>query len=224
MKAAVPIAAALLAAPLSATLAQQRIDTPGTVDHRAARTGFPERVGEFRRANATRYDPDGRDISASYNLIRPEGRLLISVYVYPAPGAVAAPGSKETGEVARATLCARDFQAAEQAIVQHNQGARLIERGRAAALPGTEPQLSHRAVYEFRTRFDAGVQEVRSEARLYCHVGGDWQVKYRITAPVALDARAVIDAFVRAGPWPGRAPPPALDETVALPVAATAAP
>jgi len=224
MKAMVPIAAALLAAPLAAATAQQRIDTPGTVDHAAARTGFPERVGDFRRANVTRYDAEGRDISASYNLVRPEGRLLISVYVYPAPSVAAAPGAKETGEVARATLCARDFEAAEQAIVRHNQGARLIERGSPPAVPGTEPRLGHRSVYEFRTRFDSGVQDVRSEARLYCYVGGDWQVKYRITAPVAVDARAAIDAFVRAGPWPGRAPPPSPDETVALPGAAAPAP
>lgn len=223
MKAMVPIAAALLAPCVA--YGQETIRTPGMVEHRAAQTGFPERIGEFRRSNATRYDADGRNISASYNLNRPEGRLLISVYIYPAGRVEAAPGSGESADLARALLCRREFDGVIQAIVYQNKDAEAVRHHGPLAVSGTQPQLSHRAAYHFQTQFQSGgqvsLQEVRSEARLYCYVGGDWQVKYRITAPTGLDIDSAVEAFIRAGPWPGRAP---LGETVALPVAFVPAP
>lgn len=217
MKATIRIAAMLIALPATAAAAQQSIDAPGTVAHAAAATGFPERVGEFRRASVIRYDDAGRDISASYNLVRPEGRLLISVYVYPAWRG----GPASADAVARASRCRQEFDGARQVIAMQHKDASVVEPGDPAALAGTEPQLSHRSVFRFRTLFDDGVQEVRSEARLYCFVGGDWMVKYRTTSPMAVDAPAAIEAFIRAGPWPGRVPP---EETVALPIAASPAP
>jgi hypothetical protein len=48
------------------------------------------------------------------------------------------------------------------------------------------------------------VQEIRSEAHLYCYVGGDWLVKYRVSAPVAVETGGPVEAFIRDGPWPGR--------------------
>jgi hypothetical protein len=55
--------------------------------------------------------------------------------------------------------------------------------------------------------FDREVQAVRSEAHLYCYVGGDWFVKYRVSAPVAVTAPGAVEAFIRTGPWPGRSSP-----------------
>ena len=208
MKATILIAALLIALPAHAA-AQQRIDAPGTVAHAAAGTGFPERIGEFRRASVTRFDDSGRDISASYNLVRPEGRLLISVYVYPASRGGPAPA----GAAARTSLCQREFDAVRQVIAMQHKDASVVEAGDATAPAGTEPQLSHRSVFRFRTAFDDGIEDVRSEARLYCFVGGDWLVKYRATSPTAVNAAAAIDAFIRAGPWPGRVP---IEETVVL--------
>lgn len=197
------IAGAVLALLVPAVAAaQERIETPGTIDHPRAGTGFPERIGEFRRVNATSFDKSGDNLGASYDLARPGGRLLISIYIYPAASFQQETGSAETD---RAVLCRQEFQAVRQAIEQAQQNPVVVEPGPAAAVPGTEAQLSHRVVYRFRTRLGEEVREVRSEARLYCHVGG-WQVKYRATAPVELDANAAIDTFIRLGPWPGRAP------------------
>ena len=36
------------------------------------------------------------------------------------------------------------------------------------------------------------------------YVGGDWMVKYRISAPVAVKAGNQVRRFIRNGPWPGR--------------------
>ena len=222
MKAPILIATALALAPLAAP-AQQPIEMRGTIVHQAAGTGFPERIGQFRRSNAARFDVEGRNLGASYNAALPGGRLLISVYIYPAGRVAASPGSGEAADVARDTLCRREFEEVEQTIERTQPDARVIERGGAAAVPGAEPRLGYRTVYQLRTRFDGEVQPVRSEARLYCHVGGGWQVKYRASSPVAVDAAGAIEAFVRQGPWPGRAPPPSADETVALSGPRTAA-
>lgn len=219
MTARLLLAAALLAS--SAAQAQETIRTPGMVEHRAARTGFPDRIGEFRRSSATRYDAEGRNVSASYDLDRPDGRLLITVYIYPAARVGAGPGSGESAEVARAMLCRREFESVQEAITSQHRDAEEVRHDGPLAVAGARPPLSHRAAYRFRAQFQSSgltsLQEVRSEARLYCYVGGDWLVKYRITAPANLDVDDDVEAFIRAGPWPR-------GETVALPAAVEPAP
>jgi len=196
------IAAALALAAPAAVPAQQSIEAPGTIGHPRAGTGFPERVGEFRRVSATSFDKDGTNLSASYGLERPGAGLLISVYIYPADRFRQEIGSAETD---RAALCRQEFQTVREAIERTQQNPQAIEPGPAAAVPGTEAELSHRVVYRFRTRIGAELREVRSEARLYCNVG-DWHVKYRATGPIEFDPNAAIDSFIRLGPWPGRTP------------------
>ena len=214
MRHAAAIALAALALPSGAT-AQERIDRRGTVAHAPAGTGFAERVGDFRRTSVVRFDPAGDNLSAGYSLDRPEGRVALTVYIYPSPRAAGGSGSGDAA--ARATLCAREFEDVRQAIAIHHGELAPADAGAPEALPGTDPALSHRAAFRFRTDFDGRTQEVRSEARLYCYVAGRWQVKYRVTAPAGVQADAEIDAFVRQGPWPGRTAAPAPNETVARP-------
>lgn len=79
-------------------------------------------------------------------------------------------------------------------------------------MPGSDRRLRHRSTFRFRSPFDDKVQEINSEAHLYCYVGGDWLVKYRVSAPVAVDTRRAVESFIRQGPWPGRG----RAETIAL--------
>ncbi|MEA3013819.1 MAG: hypothetical protein QOD42_2364 [Sphingomonadales bacterium] len=75
----------------------------------------------------------------------------------------------------------------------------------AAALPGTEPGLRFRSVHRVRMAIrGAEPEDVRRESRLYCHVGGDWLVKYYASSNAAFDVGDAIEAFIRDGPWPGR--------------------
>ena len=202
MKPAIFAWAALLAALPLSVAAQERIDTPGTYVHDAARTAFPERVGDFQRTHIYRYDPEGANVSASYSLTSGDGRLHLTVYVYPSPRV---PG------LAPAEACSREFEESRAIIARQNEDAERIEDGAAPAADGTS---GRRSVFRFTTLFDGEQQPVRSEIDLYCHVGGEWQVKYRATSPVALDPAAAIEAFIRTGPWPGRAPGP--DKIVAV--------
>jgi hypothetical protein len=184
--------------------AQQQIESDGPYVHRPAQAVFPMRVGEFRRSDLYRYDPEGKDVSGSYNLATPQGRLLITVYIYPASPVANARVRDEGKAVVKATLCGEEFSGVNQVISQNHQGVAPLEQGEGLAVAGVQPALTHRSDFRFQTEFDGEVQEIRSEAHLYCYVGGDWQVKYRVSAPVAVETRAPVEAFIRNGPWPGR--------------------
>jgi hypothetical protein len=176
--------------------AQQDVAAEGAYVHGPARAVFPTRVGEFRRSQIYRYDESGRDLSASYNLATPAGRLLITVYIYPAAAAAAGPD--------RARLCDQEFDAVNTAISSQHGNVAPFEQGAALKIQGVDRTQGHRSVYRFPGAFDDRVQEIRSEAHLYCYVGGDWLVKYRVSTPVAVKAGKHVKRFIRNGPWPGR--------------------
>ena len=191
------IGAALLALGNLPATAQGPIDESGTVTHRRADARFPERIGEFRRDSVRQFDPAGDDIAASYWLVRGEDRLLVTVYIYPA-GRFGLPGS-------RAEQCAAEFEGVGAAIVQNNGSARRIDAGEPPPVEGVARGMTHRAGYRMEAEFDGRRQPVRSEAYLYCFVGGRWQVKYRVTSNAAFDGSADVERLIRTGPWPGRA-------------------
>ena len=195
MKARFWILAALAALPWAPVSAQKPLDQPGTVSHRRAEAHFVERVGEFRRTSVVQYDEDGHDISASYELVRPDGRLVLTVYVYPAA---------EAAETARPTLCNQEFNNVRQVIGQQYGGATMTEEGPAPTMTGIEAGLSHRSVFRLRAPFAGEVRDLRSEVDLYCYVGRRWLVKYRATSNEGFDAGPEIERFIRTGPWPGR--------------------
>ena len=219
MKLGTWIAAVLLAASPVAAAAQLTIDRPGTIAHQPAGAYFPERVGEFRRARIVQYDRDGANLGATYELVRGADLLVLTVYVYPVAGVAAAPGSAGSAAVARAMLCDQELRSIGIIIENqpHYRGARRIEEGSAPAVDGVARALSRRSVHSFSGPFNGRVQEVRSETDLYCFVGGDWLVKYRATSNAGFDASRAIEQFIRSGPWPGRNPPPAPEETVMAP-------
>lgn len=193
LKAALAMFAAAAAAQPAA--AQQPVVIEGAYVHGPARAVYPTAVGAFRRSDVFRYDQEGKDVSASYNLATPQGRLLITVYIYPA---APAPAAERPGR------CDEEFASVKAAISSQHGDAAPVATGAAWPVPGVEAGLGHRAAYRFSTRFGGQVQEIRSEAHLYCYVGGDWLVKYRVSAPVAVETRPAVEAFIREGPWPGR--------------------
>lgn len=186
---------AALAAGLQPAAAQRPIAAEGDYVHGPARAVYPVRIGGFKRSEIYQYDEAGKDLSASYNLATPAGRLLITVYIYPAPAA---------SPSARSEVCDREFEAVGTTISSQHGNVAPAEQGSAIRVKGISRRLAHRAAYRFSIPFDDRVQEIRSEAHLYCYVGGDWLVKYRISAPVAVKTRGHVEAFIRDGPWPGR--------------------
>jgi hypothetical protein len=196
MKAWFAAVAFLLATPAPAVAQPQDISAPGTVPHAAARAGFPEQVGAFRRSHVLRFGQD--DISANYNLRRGDDFLRLSVYIYPAP-----PVRREQREAA----CREVMASVDDEIGQRYPDAERTESGAAAALPGTERGLRLRSVHRLQMALrGSALEEVRRESRLYCYVGGDWLVKYYASSNAGFDVEAAIEAFTRDSPWPGRGP------------------
>ena len=188
--------ALLFAAPALAIAQPEDISAPGTVPHPAAHAGFPERVGDFERGQVFRFQEG--DIGANYDLARGNDRVRLSIYIYPAP---------RVSRGQRAEACQEVMQGVAAAIFQQYPGAEMNEIGAAPAAAGTEPGLALRTVHSIRVALRGGEPEaVRSESRLYCFVEGNWLVKYRVSsnADGALDIGALIDEFMRVGPWPGR--------------------
>ena len=202
--------ALIAAAPPAAAEAQpQPIDAPGSWVHEAARATFPAQVGELRRVNLFRYDEAATNVSASYALAGTDGRLHLTVYIYPSP---TLPGAtpEET--------CRREYEETSRFILNQHAGGERVEEG---AAPTAEGVNGRRSVFRYSAGFDGRMQEVRSELALYCRVGGGWQVKYRATSAAAFDASGEIEAFIRTGPWPGR---PAGAERIAAGAASGAGP
>jgi hypothetical protein len=188
-------AIALLAILLFSTMAsaQQVLRDSGPVPHGSADTAFPVAIGEFRRTHVLVYEADRSDMSANYSLPLEGGRMNASVYIYPSPR------SSD-----RAAACRAEFEGIGQSITEFHPGARLVENGRAPPAGGSSPDLSLRSIHQVRLLFDDQQRDVRSESRLYCFVGGMWQVKYRVTASAPYSPE-VLERFIAQGPWPGRA-------------------
>jgi hypothetical protein len=187
---------------------QTRITQSGPVPHQAAAAVFPERVGEFRRTGVVQYDAKGEDMSAGYNLVTPEGRLTVTVYIYP---------PRETApDAERAAACRREFDSNLREI-SSAPAYKDLRREPTAPLPastGVSPDLSHGANFRLRATFDKPDQDLQSTYRLHCYVGGRWLVKYRATSPYGYPAEQALEQFIRTGPWPGRGSP---GNTVARP-------
>jgi hypothetical protein len=99
------------------------------------------------------------------------------------------------------------MSAIDEVIARQYAGSERTASGEAPDMPGTEAGLRLRSLYRFPMRFRGPQEEpVRSEARLYCYVEGNWQVKYRISSNADFDVEAAVDPFIRASPWPGRGP------------------
>ncbi len=186
----------LLAAAIHPAAAQQEVVSDGAYLHAPARAEFPTRIGKFRRSQILRYGATGDDVSASYLLATPAGRLLITVYIYPAAAAA--------NPAERAKSCDEEFAAANTAISSKHANAAPIEQGGALPAKGSDRKLGRRSVYRLVTWFDDRFQDIRSEAHLYCYVGGDWLVKYRVSAPIGVKTDKAVKQFIRNGPWPGR--------------------
>lgn len=66
----------------------ERLAVRGAYVHTASGITMPESIAGFQRDAVFRYDEDGLDVSAGYNLVTPSQHIAATVYVYPAPSLV----------------------------------------------------------------------------------------------------------------------------------------
>ena len=183
----------LAAGALPASAQPIAVPAAGSWTHEASGMVFPQTVGAFRRAGIWRYDQAGLDVSANYHRDTP-GPAIASFYVYPMP-AGGVPGE----------ACAREFALRRQELERARPGARLVREADEAAPAGARSagaaKLRGRlAAYLFQADFFGPPMTVRSELHLFCHVGGRWFVKYRLSAP-ADGAAEAFGAFMADLAW-----------------------
>ena len=203
------IAAAFLSIVLSGTAeAQERLSVPLNQDYvqRASGMTFPPHVGAFDRGLVTRYQADGSNEGVGYNFVtvEPGVGVAATIYVSPSPTVTNLGSPDEVVDVAEALLCSQQFDAVQAQIEGVHPGAALVSERAIARAHGDANLSGHAAIYSFVAPnfFGRSNVELRSEAYLFCYVGGRWSVKYRFTYPADLaEARGVIDAFVGQLAW-----------------------
>lgn len=179
----------------------QLIVAHGAYVHEKSGMTFPIAVGDFQRATVQRYDQDGLDVSAGYNLFDAKRQIIATVYVYPAPSLVSIGSSPETVESARSFLTRQEFEARKREILQPRPGAKLVEDTEISIAIGGAVRVGRMATFEFEEKFAGKKQPLRSHLCMFSYIGGKWALKYRITYPTYLESTHEIDTILEGVPW-----------------------
>ena len=173
----------------------------GLIEHSASGMHFPATGGGFTRVGTRQYDAAGLDVSAGYNSVSPSAPIAVTVYVYPSPPVYSIGSPPAVVADAKRTLARREYQRAMHEILQLRPGARILsEEDVPAPAPAAHPSgfLAH---FNYSENFAGQIRPVESLLYVYCHVGDAWTIKYRVTYPAGIDARAAIDRLLQDLPW-----------------------
>jgi hypothetical protein len=188
--------------PQGTYLAQpEAMQAEGFYLHPASGMAFPLAVGSFQRVNLTRYDAEGLDVSAGYNLLTAGAGIAATVYVYPSPPLVSIGSPNDVVASARATLCKNEFEARKREIVVAHPGAKLVRESDAPLPQGGPPNPGKMAAFDYEEVFAGQQQPLHSELYVFCYIGGKWTVKYRFTSPKSFDATDAISDFMARLRW-----------------------
>lgn len=179
----------------------QVIFADGAYTHEQSGMTFPLAVGDFRRILVERYDQDGLDLSAGYDLYLRQQKIAATVYVYPAPPLVSIGSPPGTVASTRAFLAKSEFEARKREVLQPRPGARLIEDTEISVPIGGTVRVGRMATFEYEDQFAGRRQSLRSHLCMFNYVGGTWALKYRITYPASLEATHEIDTLLQGVPW-----------------------
>jgi hypothetical protein len=161
---------------------------------------FPLAVEGFRRGVVQRYDQEGLDLSAGYDLYDPSHKIAATVYVYPAPLLVSIGSSPEVVAIAHARLAKNEFEARKREILQSHPGSRLIEESDVSISNGAGAKAGKMATFEYNGLFASERQALKSHLYMFNFVGGKWALKYRITYPQFFDATKDVEAILKGVP------------------------
>jgi hypothetical protein len=175
----------------------------GAYVHAASKIVMPESIGSFQRDTIIRYDADGFDVSAGYNLVSPSHAISATVYVYPAPSLVSFASPPDVVAEAKEHLTEGEFERIKQAIQRARPGGALIEQSDFRRTEGGQSYSGKLAVFEYEGAFIGSKISLRSRLYLFCYVGGKWTVEYRFTYPNVKDADKEIEEFIHQWSWFG---------------------
>jgi hypothetical protein len=157
--------------------------------HRLSGFAFPDVLGPFPRHWLTIYDPDGRNVSAAYDII---GNISVTIYVYPIPGqpADSASSSKDVVLEAHYRACMHE--------ITTRYKANCVSEGPFALEHGTARLVGKQAKFQY-SRYGISVGSI-----LYLFHHGDNFLKLRATYRTQEEeyALAKISELLEAFKWP----------------------
>jgi hypothetical protein len=181
------------------------ISADGTYTHAPSGMTFPMQVGDFQRVSLLRYDTEGLDMSAGYNLAAPTTSIVGTVYIYPAPPLTSIGSPASVVSSARVTLCKNEFDGRKQEIARYHPRAALLDEKDVSLPLNGAPFPGKMAAFEFDETYQGTRQTLRSELYVFCCVGNKWAFEYRFTAPKSIVAQDMIHDtitdFMTKLPW-----------------------
>jgi len=164
---------------------------------------YPDTVDQFHRVNIIRYKPDGSDESAGYNDATPLREINMTVYVFPSPTISSIGSPRTVVEDTRRQLCQSQYEKVQQEVRGAHPDAVLAEKRDASLTQAGIIYAGHFASFDITNAKFFGRLDVpsRSEAFLYCYVGGKWSIEYRIDYPRDFDAADSIAKFMNDLVW-----------------------
>jgi hypothetical protein len=183
----------------------RKIICQGAYVHAGSQIVMPEEVTGYRRVAVLRYDNDGLDISAGYDLVNSSNHVAATVYVYPGPSMIAIGSPLEVVTGTKAELTEQEFAKRKQEIAQAHPGARLMDQGDIQRTEKGQMYTGRFAEFQFDTEFAFSQTTVRSRLYVFCFVGGKWAVEYRFTYPKSENADEAIQKFIDNWHWFGTA-------------------
>jgi len=150
---------------------------------------FPSEVNGMSRTGVTRYDDDGKNVSAGYNHSSP--KIIATVYVYPG----LAPNSELESH----------FQQTAEYLAEAT-GMKLLKIEKAAIALGEKKREGYRALFSIGEPHRLAIKgESLSEFYLF-PLRENWHLKFRITyaAQDREQAAPVIEKFLNGFAWPDK--------------------
>lgn len=197
-----------LLATATIAFAAEPIESKGVYVHSFSHFSFPTNVGSFDRVALNKYDKEGRDISAGYNLR--ERPLSITVYVYPAPKNVAASPQNHSAGVTDA-LVRRHFEQVKNDIERRRSDAKVLSETTFELPQENNKRRGRRAVFTYLEPFAGLKQDVQSELYLFLLepdtmflIDDRFFVKIRATYPASerMSAEKEVQIFLKSLAWP----------------------
>jgi len=175
-------------------------------EHAASGMRFPASVGGFKRVGVHEYDETGNHVSVGYNLnLKNTQYCLIAatVYVSPSPKVRSFGSRQNVVDSAKATLFKNLYEENKRTIIRTRPNVKLlIEKASPPPNQSKQPEGMY-AKFSYKEDFGEKNQPVESHLYLYCYVGGNWTVKYRITLRenTSVEARQELDRFLKNFEW-----------------------
>ena len=157
--------------------------------HEASNTTFPVRLVDAERINvATYFDGEGRDVGLNYRMENGDGRLRLTIYVFPSH-----PRQN----------CLQRFAGERNTTPSRYSGSRSLDLGLADSPDSKTTDSALSAVYGLPSNsMEQDSSELISQVYLYCAPGGRRLVKFRASWSGTAESYPNVKAMMNAIIWP----------------------